>query len=150
MFNDLYSKDLPSDIDEEQVMLSIHNQTGFDITIYEIQGIEFRENEEPEDKKIHLKTNQSIKLTLSEERLSATHLPTISEQVSKRKQQFYVQFGDNNILVDINQTWRRVYECAPSPIPSWPIQILCDSQIADERRKVILSSIIKVILFNFC
>ncbi|UJR21587.1 hypothetical protein I4U23_024669 [Adineta vaga] len=84
MFNELYSKDLPSDIDEEHVMLSIHNQTGFDIIIYEIQGIQFRKNEEPEDKKIHLKTNQSIQLTIFEERLSATHLPAVNDSSSDR------------------------------------------------------------------
>ncbi|UJR24151.1 hypothetical protein I4U23_027117 [Adineta vaga] len=144
MFNELYEKGIPSDIDEEQVLLSIHNQTGFNIIIYDIQGIQFQKDQETEDKKIHLKTDESIQLTIPEERLSATHLPAIAEQVSKRKQQFHVQFGENDILVDINQTWRRVYECASSPIPSWPVQLLCDSQIANERRKVILSSIIKV------
>ena len=46
--------------------------------------------------------------------------------------------------MDINQTWRRVYELSSSPIPSWPIQLLCDSHIYQERRRVILSSIIKV------
>lgn len=54
------------------------------------------------------------------------------------------QIGKNRVQVDINQTWRRVYELESSPIPSWPIQLLCDSQISQERRKVVLSSIIKV------
>ncbi len=52
--------------------------------------------------------------------------------------------GEKTVIVDINQTWRRVYEIASSPNPSWPIQLLCDSQIYEERRRVVLSSIIKV------
>ncbi|CAF1173038.1 unnamed protein product [Adineta ricciae] len=144
MFNELYEKNLPSDIDEQQTMLIIQNQTGFDITIYDIRGIQFQKDKEPVDKLIHLKQNQSIELTVPEERLSATHLPAIAEQVSKRKQEFQVKFGEIDVLVDINQTWRRVYDYSESLVPSWPIQLLCDSQIYEERRRIVLSSIIKI------
>ena len=40
MFNNAYKKGLSSDVDEEQAMLSIHNQTGFDIIISNIIGVE--------------------------------------------------------------------------------------------------------------
>ncbi|CAF0900458.1 unnamed protein product [Adineta steineri] len=144
MFNEIYKQGLPSDIDEEQSMLSIHNQTGFDIIISNIHGIEFPDDNKSEEKTLNLKSNEIIHLTVPEERLTATHLPAIVEQVAKRKQQFQVQIGENNVLVDINQTWRRVYELSSSLVPAWPVQLLCDSQVFEERRRVILSSIIKV------
>jgi hypothetical protein len=43
------------------------------------------------EKQINLKLNEFLRLTIPEERLSATHLPSISEQVEKRKQQFSVE-----------------------------------------------------------
>ena len=46
--------------------------------------------------------------------------------------------------VSINRTWKRVYEIAPSANPNWPIQLLCDAQIHNDRRRVVLSSIVKI------
>ncbi|CAF4345527.1 unnamed protein product, partial [Adineta steineri] len=46
--------------------------------------------------------------------------------------------------VTINRTWKRVYELGPSPNPNWPVQMLCDTQVRNDRRCVILSSIVKV------
>ena len=46
--------------------------------------------------------------------------------------------------MDINQTWRRVYCVSPSLIPQWPRELLCNSEIVDDRRRVLLSSIVKV------
>ena len=100
-------------------------------------------------------------MTVPNERLSATHLPAIAEQVAKRKQQFQVQvsivvslrpnprlfvpqINERKVTVDINQTWRRVYELSDSQNPQWPVQLLVDSHIHKERRRVILSSIIRV------
>jgi hypothetical protein len=40
MFNDAYRKGSTSDNDEEQAMLSVLNQTGYDITIDKITGVE--------------------------------------------------------------------------------------------------------------
>ena len=51
--------------------------------------------------------------------------------------------------VDINQTWRRIFEIGPSPITDWPIQLLCDSHIYKDRRRIVLSSIIKVSLLSY-
>lgn len=43
MFNDAYRKDdLISDIDDEQAMLAIVNQTGVDLHLFNIQGIEVK------------------------------------------------------------------------------------------------------------
>lgn len=86
-------------------------------------------------------------MTVPNERLSATHLPAIAEQVAKRKQQFQVEIQERKVIVDINQTWRRVYELFNSQNPQWPVQLLVDSHIHSERRRVILSSIIRVTIF---
>jgi hypothetical protein len=56
---------------------------------------------------------------------------------------------EREVIVDINQTWRRVYELRSSSIPSWPIQLLCDSNIYQDKRGVVVSSIVKVSLFSF-
>ncbi|CAF3837772.1 unnamed protein product, partial [Rotaria sp. Silwood1] len=144
MFNETYKKGSSSDDDQEQAMLTILNQTGYQINIEDIIGIEFPNGEKPRDKSLKLKNSESLHLTIPEERLSATHLPAIAEQVLKRKQQFNVQIEDRKVTVDINQTWRRVYDLFPSSNFSWPVQLLCDSQIYHERRRVVLSSIIKV------
>jgi hypothetical protein len=40
MFENAYKKGLTSDDDKQQAMLTIHNQTGFNIDIYDIIGIE--------------------------------------------------------------------------------------------------------------
>jgi len=47
-------------------------------------------------------------------------------------------------LISINRTWQRIYNLQSSFHPSHPIQILCDTQIHNNRRHVILSSIVKV------
>ncbi len=108
MFNSAYLKGLPSDSDEDQSMLTIHNQTGYNIILQQFIGVEvnkqkrfiksnqlnlfqFPNNELLKEKEINLKVNEFIRLTIPEERLSATHLPSISEQVEKRKQQFSVE-----------------------------------------------------------
>jgi hypothetical protein len=46
--------------------------------------------------------------------------------------------------VSINRTWQRVYDLGPSSNPNWPMQMLCDAQITNERRLIILSSIVKI------
>jgi hypothetical protein len=43
------------------------------------------------DKIIQLNNNENLRLTIPSERWSATHLPAITEQVAKRKQQFQVK-----------------------------------------------------------
>ncbi len=47
-------------------------------------------------------------------------------------------------LISINRTWQRIYNLQSSIHPSYPIQILCDTQIHHNQRRVILSSIVKV------
>ncbi len=46
--------------------------------------------------------------------------------------------------VSINRAWQRVYDLGPSLNPNWPIQMLCDAQIRNDRRLIILSSIVKI------
>lgn len=45
----------------------------------------------------------------------------------------------------MNGTRKRVYEIARANDPAWPIQMLCDAQIKNNRRRIVLSSIIRVI-----
>ncbi len=109
--------------------------------------MKFIENDKS-NKEISLKNNESVKLTIPNERLNATHLPTIIEQIHQRKQEVSIKIGEKVFKTDINQTWRRVYQLSPSSIPNWPIEMLCNSQIHDNRRQIILSSIIKVKFFD--
>lgn len=46
--------------------------------------------------------------------------------------------------MSINRTWQRIYDLGASSNPNWPIQMLCDAQIRNDRRFVILSSIVKI------
>ncbi len=46
--------------------------------------------------------------------------------------------------VGINRTWKRVYDLGPSSNPNWPQQLLCDAQIENDRRRITLSSIVRV------
>ncbi|CAF3768117.1 unnamed protein product [Adineta steineri] len=143
MFSDAYKKKSSTIEQDDQSILSIHNHTGYELTIVDLNGIEFTENDESNKDSI-LKNGESVKLTVPSERLDATHLPTIAEQVDHRKQEFSVKIGEQLIKLDINQTWRRVFEIRASPIPNWPIQMLCNSHIYEDRRRIILSSIIKI------
>ena len=88
-------------------------------------------------------------MTVLHQRLSATHLPEIIEQIHERKEQFALEIIRNVHLeysnnIHINETCERVYQLGPSSIPNWPIEILCDSQIWNYRRRIILSSIVKI------
>ncbi|CAF4278394.1 unnamed protein product [Rotaria sp. Silwood2] len=145
MFQDAYNKRSPSNEDDDRSLLSIYNMTGCDVYIDNISDVEFLEDKKL-DTPIHLKHHDSIPLTVPGERLSATRIPAISEQIANRTQEFSVKIGYEVKKVDINQTWRRVFKLGPSPIPNWPVQLLCDSQIYNDRRRIVLSSIIK--MFN--
>ncbi|CAF1363637.1 unnamed protein product [Rotaria magnacalcarata] len=46
--------------------------------------------------------------------------------------------------VSISRTWKRVYELGQSLNSNWPIQMLCDAQIQNERRRIILSSVVRI------
>lgn len=47
--------------------------------------------------------------------------------------------------ISISRTGRRFYEISASKDPNWPIQLLCDAQIKNNRRRIVLSSIIRLI-----
>lgn len=46
--------------------------------------------------------------------------------------------------ISINRAWRRVYDLGPSRNPKWPIKMLCDGRLQNDRRLFVLSSIIKI------
>ncbi|CAF1301171.1 unnamed protein product, partial [Rotaria sordida] len=142
-FKDAYNKRLLSDEDDDKSLLSIHNMTGYDVYIENITGVKFLDDKKF-DTPIHLKHLDSIPLTVPGERLSATHIPAISEQMINRKQEFSVKIDNEVKTIDINQTWRRVFYLDSSLIPNWPVQLLCDSQLYNDRRRIVLSSIIKI------
>ncbi|CAF3276510.1 unnamed protein product, partial [Rotaria sp. Silwood2] len=52
--------------------------------------------------------------------------------------------GDVVKTVSISRTRKRIYEMSPSLNLTWPIQMLCDTQIKNERRRIILSSIVRI------
>ena len=88
-----------------------------------------------------LEENKSISLTASIDRsTSAYRLSVIEEQTSQNRQEFLIQIDNMRKLISINRTGQRVYELSKSP----PMKILCDSQVRHNRRRVILSSIVKV------
>jgi len=106
MFSDAYKNDLPKkDDSDEEAILSLHNMTGYDILIDNITGVEvsldfsilkmtilmkFADNTQSEIL-LNLKHKESIALTVSDEQLSATHLPTIAKSIGKRRQEFSVK-----------------------------------------------------------
>ncbi|CAF1245225.1 unnamed protein product [Adineta ricciae] len=142
LFNDVYNKRLPFTEDDNQPMLSLYNATGKDLLIDSLDGLEF-------DKKtsvisLNLKSNDSVPLVVPSDRQSAARLSVIEEQDFKRRQEFSVKIGNITKTVSINRTWKRVYELGPSANPHWPVQILCDTQVQNDRRRVILSSIVKI------
>ncbi|CAF0869350.1 unnamed protein product [Rotaria sordida] len=143
LFNDVYNKRLPFTDDEiNQPMLSVLNGTGQEITIAHLDGVEIAKNTSLTS--INLKHNESIPLVVLNERHSTARLSVIEEQNLIRRQEFSVQIGDVIKTVSINRTWQRVYNLGQSSNPNWPIEMLCDTQIRNDRRHVILSSIIKV------
>ncbi|CAF0751812.1 unnamed protein product [Rotaria sordida] len=143
LFNDVYNKRLPFTDDEiDQPMLSVLNGTGQEITIAHLDGVEIAKN--TSSTSINLKHNESIPLVVLNERHSTARLSVIEEQNLIRRQEFSVQIGDVIKTVSISRTWQRVYNLGQSSNPNWPIEMLCDTQIRNDRRHVILSSIIKV------
>lgn len=91
MFNDAYQKGLQSDEDQQQSMLTIMNRTGYNVSIHHILDVQFPDGQNSENRSVDLKTDDSLRLTIPEERLRATHLPAIAEQISKRKQTFQLE-----------------------------------------------------------
>ncbi|CAF4149952.1 unnamed protein product, partial [Adineta steineri] len=142
LFNDVYNKRLPFTEDNDQPMLSLFNGTGKEIFIDNLDGLEFAENMTLTSKA--LKPDGFVPLVVANDRQSAARLSVIEEQDFKRRQEFGVKIGDVTKTVTINRTWKRVYELGPSPNPNWPVQMLCDTQVRNDRRCVILSSIVKV------
>ncbi|CAF4060347.1 unnamed protein product, partial [Adineta steineri] len=142
LFNDVYNKRLPFTEDNDQPMLSLFNGTGQEIFIDNLDGLEFAENMTLTSKA--LKPDGFVPLVVANDRQSAARLSVIEEQDFKRRQEFGVKIGDAVKTVTINRTWKRVYELGPSPNPNWPVQMLCDTQLRNDRRCVILSAIVKV------
>ncbi|CAF3918749.1 unnamed protein product, partial [Rotaria sordida] len=99
-FKDAYNKRLLSDEDDDKSLLSIHNMTGYDVYIENITGVKFLDDKKF-DTPIHLKHLDSIPLTVPGERLSATHIPAISEQMINRKQEFSVKVEDEKTLIEV-------------------------------------------------
>jgi hypothetical protein len=123
-------------------MLSLFNGTGRELFIDHLDGLEFANKSTL--KSITLEQNQSIPLNVPSEHQTGGRLSVIEEQNHKRRQEFTVKIGDTVKTVSINRTWQRVYELAPSSNSQWPIQMLCDAKIENDRRSIILSSIARV------
>ncbi|CAF4608864.1 unnamed protein product [Rotaria sp. Silwood1] len=142
LFNDIYNQRLPKNIDDNEPMLSLVNLTGQNLFIDNLNGLQFADNITWTSKVIQ--QNESIPLNAFYERLSETYrLSVIEEQTSQNRQEFSVQ-NDNNIkLININRTWQRIYDLQLSAASLFPIQLLCDTQIHNNCRRIILSSVVK-------
>ena len=46
--------------------------------------------------------------------------------------------------VSIHRTWKRVFNLTPTADHDFPVQILCDTQTQNDRRQVVLSSIVRI------
>ncbi|CAF1073014.1 unnamed protein product [Rotaria sordida] len=143
LFNDIYNQRLPKNFNENESLLSLVNFTGQDIFIDNLNGLEFTDDITWTSKV--MKQNESISLNAPVERLSSTYrLSVMEEQTFKKRQEFSIQFDDHIKLININRTWQRIYDLKPSFILFFPIQLLCDTQIHNNCRRIILSSIIKI------
>ena len=118
--------------------------------------------DETVEKPVTLEHNQSVPLKGPPERQTAGRLSVIQDQAFKKRQVFTVkvkpififfafkikirhfQVGDVTKAVNISRTWKRVYELGRSPYQSWPIQMLCDAHVKNDRRRITLSSIVRV------
>jgi len=65
-------------------MLTILNQTGYQINIEDIIGVEVPGGQKQKINHWNKKNSESLHLIIPEERWSATHLPAIAEQVAKK------------------------------------------------------------------
>ena len=91
MFGEKEKKEtLRSTEDNEQSILSLDNETGVDLRLVDLPCLQLI-NGTSLDKGREWKLGQSIGLTVSNERLSATHFPLIAEEIGKRKQEFTVE-----------------------------------------------------------
>ncbi|CAF1265249.1 unnamed protein product [Rotaria sordida] len=142
LFNDVYNKRLPPTEDDDRPMLSLYNGTGRELFIDHLDGLQFATD--PSLQSATLKKNESIPLNVSHDHQKPGRLSVIDEQSFKRRQEFSVTIGDAVKIVSISRTAKRVFELGPSLNSSWPVQMLCDSEIKNERRRIILSSIIRV------
>ncbi|CAF4508473.1 unnamed protein product, partial [Rotaria socialis] len=143
LFTDAYNERIPLNIDDyDESMLSLCNATGKEVMIDNLDGIEFIGNRLSTS--TNIKYNESISLITLTERQSAARLSVIAEQNSKRRQELSVKIGNVTKTVSLNRSWKRVYDLGPSRNADWPIQMLCDAQIRNDRRHVILGSIVKI------
>ncbi|CAF3667366.1 unnamed protein product [Rotaria sp. Silwood1] len=142
LFNDVYNKRLPPSDDDDQPMLSLSNQTGQKIIISNLDGLQFASN--PSIKSITLQQNESIPLNVWHEHQIVGRLSVIDAQNRQQRQEFSVQIGDVKKTVSINRTLQRIYTLHGLSNIQLPIQMLCNTQIENDRRRVILSSIVRI------
>ena len=133
-------------VNEDGPMLSVHNLTGYEVLLDGIKDLEMKDQSELP---ILLQHGNSIPMAIPTERLSTTHLPAIADHNSRKQQELSIQLKMNNTntQVDMNYASKRVYQLSPSVIPDWPIELLCDSHVYNNSRRLVLSSIVKVSLY---
>ncbi|CAF0895845.1 unnamed protein product [Rotaria sp. Silwood1] len=142
LFNDVYNKRLPPSDDDDQPMLSLCNETGRELFINNLDGLQFATDSSLQS--ITLQSHESIPLNVFNERQTTGRLSVIDEQSFKQRQEFSVKIGDVVKTVSISRTGKHVYELGPSLNSNWPIQMLCDAQIKNERRRIVLCSIVRI------
>ncbi|CAF2782143.1 unnamed protein product [Rotaria sp. Silwood2] len=90
LFNDAYHKQLPpSDDNDDLPMLSLCNETGREIFINHLDGLQFATDSSLES--ITLQTHESVPLNVFNEHQRAGRLSVIDEQNFKRREEFSVK-----------------------------------------------------------
>ncbi|UJR10669.1 hypothetical protein I4U23_014864 [Adineta vaga] len=142
LFGDVYNKRLPPTDADDQPLLSVSNKTGLELYIDQLTGLVF--SNDSQTTSITLQPDQSVPLNIYNEHQTHGRLSVIEEQSYKNPQEFSIKYRDITKRVSINRTWKRVYDLASSLNPDWPIQILCDAQVENDRRRITLSSIVRI------
>ncbi|CAF4323084.1 unnamed protein product [Rotaria sp. Silwood2] len=89
LFNDVYNKRLPPSDDDDLPMLSLCNETGREIFINHLDGLEFATDSSLQS--ITLQTHESVPLNVFNEHQRAGRLSVIDEQNFKRREEFSVK-----------------------------------------------------------
>jgi len=144
LFNDVYNKRLPPGADDEDApLLSIHNRTGKEFHINELQRLQFLNAKD--SKEIFVKNNDIVPLFIpSEANARIARLSVMNEADFLQREEFSIHIENHREVLSIHRMWKRVYNLVPTADERFPIQVLCDIQSHNDHRQVVLSSILRI------
>lgn len=91
-----------------------------------------------------LKTNEKVALDLIRENQRGVRLSVIDNQERRKRQEFRVQFGEYEKTVMIDRSPPSCFTLRPSGLDKWPVTLTCFTQVENDRRIVVLSSIVRL------